>query len=78
MVGRHEPGRHRRPPDRVLADGEEVEPGGAGLSAIRGVDLGALHPRAATVRWRIAVDVDKLYQEDTDLAQWQQAVVTLP
>lgn len=42
----------------VDADGEEVEPGGAGLSAIRGVDLGALHPRAATVRWRIAVDVD--------------------
>ena len=26
----------------------------------------------------VAVDVDKLYQEDTDLAQWQHAVVTLP
>lgn len=26
----------------------------------------------------VAVDVDKLYQEDTDLTQWQQAVVTLP
>lgn len=26
----------------------------------------------------VAVDVDKLYQEDTDLSQWQHAVVTLP
>ena len=26
----------------------------------------------------VAVDVDKLYQEDTDQSQWQQAVVTLP
>jgi Rieske Fe-S protein len=26
----------------------------------------------------VAVDVDKLYQEDTDLTQWQHAVVTLP
>jgi nitrite reductase/ring-hydroxylating ferredoxin subunit len=26
----------------------------------------------------VSVDVDKLYQEDTDLAQWQHAVVTLP
>lgn len=26
----------------------------------------------------VAVDVDKLYQEDTDLTQWQHAVVALP
>ena len=26
----------------------------------------------------VSVDVDKLYQEDTDLTQWQHAVVTLP
>jgi Rieske Fe-S protein len=26
----------------------------------------------------VAVDVDKVYQEDTDLTQWQHAVVTLP
>jgi len=26
----------------------------------------------------VAVDVDKLYQEDTDLTQWQHAVVSLP
>jgi Rieske Fe-S protein len=26
----------------------------------------------------VAVDVDKLYQEDSDLTQWQHAVVTVP
>jgi hypothetical protein len=26
----------------------------------------------------VAVDIDKLYQEDTDLTQWQHAVVSLP
>ena len=26
----------------------------------------------------VAVDVDKLYQEDSDLTQWQNSVVTLP
>jgi Rieske Fe-S protein len=26
----------------------------------------------------VAVDVDKLYQEDSDLTQWQHSVVTLP
>ena len=26
----------------------------------------------------VVVDVDKLYQEDTDKAQWQAAFVTLP
>jgi hypothetical protein len=26
----------------------------------------------------VVVDLDKLFQEDTDLSQWQHAVVTLP
>ena len=42
--------------------------------ATRGMDRYAVR----LVGTIIAVDVDKLYQEDTDLAQWQQAVVTLP
>jgi len=39
-------------------EGQEVEPGGAGLANISSVDLSGLHPRATEVRWRIAVDVD--------------------
>jgi Rieske Fe-S protein len=42
--------------------------------ATRGMDRYAVR----LVGSSIAVDVDKLYQENTDLAQWQQAVVTLP
>ena len=42
--------------------------------ATRGMDRYAVR----LVGNSVAVDVDKLYQEDTDLAQWQQAVVTLP
>jgi Rieske Fe-S protein len=42
--------------------------------ATRGMDRYAVR----LVGTSVAVDVDKLYQEDTDLAQWQQAVVTLP
>ena len=42
--------------------------------ATRGMDRYAVR----LVGGSVAVDVDKLYQEDTDLAQWQQAVVTLP
>jgi len=38
--------------------GQEVDPGGAGLADISSVDLSGLHPRAREVRWRIAVDVD--------------------
>lgn len=39
-------------------DGAPVPPGGAGLSEVASVDLAGLHPRARTVRWRVAVDVD--------------------
>jgi nitrite reductase/ring-hydroxylating ferredoxin subunit len=42
--------------------------------ATRGMDRYAVR----LVGGSVAVDVDKLYQENTDLAQWQQAVVTLP
>jgi Rieske Fe-S protein len=42
--------------------------------ATRGMDRYAIRLAGNAV----AVDVDKLYQENTDLAQWQQAVVTLP
>ena len=42
--------------------------------ATRGMDRYAIRLAGNSV----AVDVDKLYQENTDLAQWQQAVVTLP
>ena len=42
--------------------------------ATRGMDRYAVR----LVGGFVAVDVDKLYQENTDLAQWQQAVVTLP
>ncbi|MGJ9404116.1 glycerate kinase [Arthrobacter sp. KK5.5] len=38
--------------------GSPVAPGGAGLADVRSVDLSGLHPRAAAVRWRVAVDVD--------------------
>lgn len=40
------------------ADGTEAAPGAQGLSAIRSIGLSGLHPAAARVRWRIAVDVD--------------------
>ena len=42
--------------------------------ATRGMDRYAVR----LVGTSVAVDVDKLYQEDTDPAQWQHAVVTLP
>ncbi|MDZ5077250.1 glycerate kinase [Nesterenkonia sp. HG001] len=38
--------------------GAPVAPGGQGLTQIASVDTTGLHPRAAAVRWRIAVDVD--------------------
>ncbi|MDN6177439.1 MAG: glycerate kinase, partial [Micrococcaceae bacterium] len=38
--------------------GEPVAPGGGSLSAISRVDVSGLHPRAASISWRIAVDVD--------------------
>jgi glycerate kinase len=40
------------------ADGREVPPGAQGLSRVERIDLAGMHPRAATVRWRIATDVD--------------------
>ncbi|MCQ1999851.1 glycerate kinase [Arthrobacter zhaoxinii] len=40
------------------AAGNPVAPGGGGLTSICSVDTSGLHPRAATVQWRIAVDVD--------------------
>ncbi|TDW28656.1 glycerate kinase [Cryobacterium psychrophilum] len=40
------------------ATGEQVAPGGAGLSAITSIDVSQLHPRAREVRWRVAVDVN--------------------
>jgi Rieske Fe-S protein len=42
--------------------------------ATRGMDRYAVRLVGSSV----AVDVDKLYQEDTDLTQWQHAVVSLP
>lgn len=39
-------------------DDAATSPGGAGLGQIARVDLTGLDPRAHTVRWRIAVDVD--------------------
>jgi Rieske Fe-S protein len=42
--------------------------------ATRGMDRYAIR----LVGNSVAVDVDELYQENSDLAQWQQAVVTLP
>lgn len=38
--------------------GEPIAPGGGGLSALAAVDASGLDPRARTVSWRIAVDVD--------------------
>ncbi|WP_209325588.1 glycerate kinase [Brevibacterium renqingii] len=40
------------------ADGAPIAPGGGGLSALASVDASELDPRARSVRWRIAVDVD--------------------
>ncbi|WP_166790228.1 glycerate kinase [Cryobacterium sp. Hh11] len=40
------------------AAGTPVAPGGAGLARIALIDLSELHPRARTVRWRLAVDVN--------------------
>ncbi|OUS93322.1 glycerate kinase [Rhodococcus sp. NCIMB 12038] len=40
------------------ADGHDVEPGGAGLGDIVAIDESQLHPRARSVRWRVATDVD--------------------
>lgn len=37
---------------------DDVAPGGAGLAAVQRIDTSQLHPQAAQVRWRIAVDVD--------------------
>ncbi|WP_231556240.1 glycerate kinase [Cryobacterium sp. MLB-32] len=37
--------------------GQVVPPGGAGLGAIRAIDVSGLHERARRVRWRLAVDV---------------------
>ena len=54
---------------RYRADGTFIEG-----RATRGMDRYAVR----LVGGSVAVDVDKLYQENTDLAQWQQAVVTLP
>jgi nitrite reductase/ring-hydroxylating ferredoxin subunit len=42
--------------------------------ATRGMDRYAVR----LVGNSVAVDIDKLYQEDTDLTQWQHAVVSLP
>ncbi|WP_104082111.1 glycerate kinase [Cryobacterium sp. Y11] len=40
------------------AAGTPVAPGGAGLARIASIDLSELHPRARSVRWRLAVDVN--------------------
>ncbi|WP_104181143.1 glycerate kinase [Arthrobacter sp. B0490] len=40
------------------ADGRPLPPGGGALTALVSVDTRTLHPRARSVRWRIAVDVD--------------------
>ena len=42
--------------------------------ATRGMDRYAVR----LVGTNIVVDIDKVYEEDANLAQWQQAVVTLP
>ena len=39
------------------AAGTPAPPGGGGLAEIRSVDTSGLHPRAAAVKWRVAVDV---------------------
>lgn len=39
-------------------DGRELLPGGGALPALHAIDLSGLDPRAGTVRWRIACDVD--------------------
>ncbi|MFE5707743.1 glycerate kinase [Rhodococcus koreensis] len=39
-------------------DGRDVAPGGAGLGDIAAIDESQLHPRARSVRWRVATDVD--------------------
>jgi nitrite reductase/ring-hydroxylating ferredoxin subunit len=54
---------------RYRADGTFIEG-----RATRSMDRYAVRLVGSSV----AVDVDKLYQEDTDLTQWQHAVVTLP
>jgi glycerate 2-kinase len=44
---------------RFLDDkGRDVPPGGAGLSDIASIDATGLHPRARSIRWRVACDVD--------------------
>lgn len=44
---------------RFLDEGSKpVSPGGTGLAQIAAVDTSELHPRARSVRWRIAVDVE--------------------
>lgn len=40
------------------ADGRPLPPGGGALAALASIDTRTLHPRARSVRWRIAVDVD--------------------
>lgn len=40
------------------ATGNNVRPGGGALSSVTRIDASQLHPRAAAVSWRIAVDVD--------------------
>ena len=54
---------------RYRADGTFIEG-----RATRGLDRFAIK----VANTAILVDVDKLYQEDTDKALWQQAFVTLP
>ena len=39
-------------------DGSPVAPGGAGLARIASIDTANLHPRATSISWRVAVDVD--------------------
>ncbi|MHA7191356.1 glycerate kinase [Arthrobacter sp. MDT2-16] len=39
-------------------DGDPLPPGGGALAALASIDTTDLHPRARSVRWRIAVDVD--------------------
>lgn len=44
---------------RILdAEGAELPPGGGALDRVSRLDLTGLHPRARTVSWRIACDVD--------------------
>ncbi|WP_249933141.1 glycerate kinase [Blastococcus sp. CCUG 61487] len=40
------------------ARGAEIGPGGAGLAAVSGIDLGALDPRVRTAEFVVATDVD--------------------